>query len=222
MRRKQHQYRVAVRLMIAVVGLNLFAGCANPPTAPEEPAMFAADSDAATFQSIGMDPLIQQAGPLSAWDPEPDPFTRNESLRNQGMGNHYSETFISVEQGGTLEFFNGNLMVLPRALSADTTIWARIFRLNRHGFFKRIYEFGPSGTTFDPDAMLTLYYGDLGPLMPNSLELKVYNESTGRWDVAGHMINHPESRSFVGPIEHFSRYSLSGNGQVLAPEIEED
>ena len=137
-----------------------------------------------------------------------------------GMGGHYVETVISRDSGGTLEFWNGTLEISPGSIDATKTIWARTYSLSRGDFFKKIYEFGPSGTTFDPPAILTLSYCDLGPLLPNVIKLRVFNEETQQWEVASTMVNDPASKTFTGPIEHFSRYSLSGNGQVLRPKVE--
>lgn len=209
---------------IGLVTAFLLMGCVEFPTGPDENAALRVTTDvgySAGSSIPGSDAGNRTCITMSDEINRADMHSGSDSLCDQGMGSHYSEAFVSVDSGGILTFFNGNLSIAPESIAQDMTIWARIYRLNRHGFFKRIYNFGPSGTTFDPEAILTLSYSELGPLYPNTLELKVFNETTGFWDVASHMVNHPESKCFVGPIEHFSRYSLSGNGQVLAPEIEE-
>lgn len=137
-----------------------------------------------------------------------------------GMGGHYAETEISWENGGTLSFWNGSLEISPESIDQTKVIWARTYSLSRGDFFKKIYDFGPSGTTFNPPATLTLSYCDLGPLPPNILKLRVFNEATQQWEIAGYMVNNPEEKTFTGPIEHFSRYSLSGNSQTLRPKVE--
>ncbi len=141
------------------------------------------------------------------------------SRMDGGMGNRYTELYIPQSSGGTLVFNNGELFIPANSIDGSKLIWAEAYSLNRGDFFKRIFEFGPSGTTFSPAATLTLYYCEMGDLMPNSIRLMLYNEASGEWEIASHMINDPQAKSFSGPIEHFSRYSLSGNGQVLEPKL---
>lgn len=174
------------------------SGCGFLPTEPENPDM--------KTRSIG----------------QPDQQKMYSARTGHGMYDHYSEAFIARETGGTLQFYGGELEVLPESIDTGKVIWSRAYRLCRMDFFKRIYEFGPSGTSFSPEATLILYYNDLGPLMPNTIELKVFNEMTQAWEVAGHMTNDTIHKRFIGPISHFSRYSLSGNGQILYPLIEDE
>jgi hypothetical protein len=141
--------------------------------------------------------------------------------RENGMPGHYSETYISRENGGILEFRSGTLEVHPRSIDESKTIGARTYSLQQRDFFKKIYEFDPSGTTFDPPAILTLSYCDLGPTVPETIVLRVFNDETNQWEVASFMVNDPINQTFTGNIQHFSRYSLSGNGQVLRPQTRE-
>ena len=138
-----------------------------------------------------------------------------------GMGGHYDEAIVTRTNGGVLEFWNGSLTVLPGSIDETKTIWARTYSLSQGDFFKKVYEFGPSGTEFDPDAILVLSYCDLGPLPPNVIKLRVFNEITQQWEVTSTMVNDPESKTFTGPIEHFSKYSLSGNRQGLQQKIQQ-
>ena len=177
----------------------LMAGCDNLPAGPLNYESMTQNSRMATGRNADFNPL-----------------------GDCGMGNHYSEAFITHDSGGMLQFNGGFLSVPPDSIDEDKVIWARIYRLSGRNIFRRIYEFGPSGTGFSPAAMLTLSYRDMGPLMPNTVVLKVYNEQTHTWEVAGHMTNDTANQRFVGTIEHFSRYSLSGNGQILYPPIEEE
>jgi hypothetical protein len=137
---------------------------------------------------------------------------------NNHIPHNYFETLITVEQGGTLTFRNGQLQVLPFSIDETKVIGARTYSLHQGDFFKKIYEFEPSGTHFDPDAVLVLRYCDLGPYVPETLVLRVFNENTQQWEIASYMVNDPDARTFTGPIEHFSRYSLSGNRQILEPQ----
>jgi len=139
--------------------------------------------------------------------------------RNQGMGGHFAEVLITTESGGVMNFRNGDLQVQPHSIDETKMVWVTTYSMVRGNFFKKIYDFGPSGTVFDPPAILTLNYCDLGPLMPDSLDLLVFNETSNQWEVASNMVNNPSEKSFSGPISHFSRYSLSGNGQVLKPKL---
>ncbi len=136
-----------------------------------------------------------------------------------GMPGHYFETLITREAGGTLLFKNGRLDIEPMSIDATKVVGARTYSLQQRDFFKRVYEFDPSGTTFNPPARLTLNYCDLGPVVPDTVVLRVFNEQTNEWEIASYMVNDPVNRTFTGTIEHFSRYSLSGNGQVLRPQI---
>lgn len=135
-----------------------------------------------------------------------------------GMQGHYSSALITRELGGTLNFRNGALIIPPMSIDETKVIGARTYSLEHGDFFKKIYEFDPSGTTFDPPATLILNYCDLGPIVPESIILRVFNDHTGQWEIASMMVNDPVNRTFTGYIEHFSRYSLSGNGQVLQPK----
>ncbi|MBN1295142.1 hypothetical protein JXA80_00080 [bacterium] len=172
----------------------------------------------------GLSPTIADgldiAGPGQGAEADGDRGFERAAMRDSGMGGHNADALITKESGGTLVFWNGRLTVLPGSIDETKVVTARTYSLQRHDFFKKIYEFGPSGTTFDPDAELVLTYCDLGPLVPDTLVLRVFNEQTQEWEPAGHMTNHPSTRTFSGPISHFSRYSLSGNGQVLRPQVQ--
>ncbi len=148
------------------------------------------------------------------------PFSQTnfDSRRNNGwMAQRYNEMFIPQEEGGRLTFGNGSLYIPPNSIDASKVIWSQTYMV-RGNLLKNIYDFGPSGTTFNPPAELTLSYCNMGPVMPASLTLMLFNEETGEWEPAAHMTHDPATHTFTGPIYHFSRYSLSGNGQVLRPK----
>lgn len=145
-------------------------------------------------------------------------------IENHDMRSIYRELYIDRSAGGTFQFANGRLDIQPNSINQSAVIWARTYFVKGSGLgtlIKNIYEFGPSGTTFTPAAILTLSYCNLGPIMPDSLDLMYYNEETGQWELAAHMVHDPTTRTFSGPISHFSRYSLSGNGQTLLPLLEQ-
>lgn len=144
--------------------------------------------------------------------------TATTLTHGQGIPGQYSEALIVHETGGLLNFRNGSLEVLPFSIDETKVIAAHTYSLQKGDFFKKVFEFEPSGTTFDPPAILTLNYCDLGPIVPETILLRVYNEDTGQWEIASHMTNDSEARTYTGAIRHFSRYSLSGNGQVLRPQ----
>ncbi|MCD4654858.1 hypothetical protein K8T06_13105 [bacterium] len=145
--------------------------------------------------------------------------SKSSRSKHQGMGGNFAEGLITIESGGVMIFKNGNLQVQPHSIDETKIVWVVTYNMTRGNFFKKIYEFGPSGTIFNPPAILTLNYCDLGPLMPDTIDLLVFNETNNQWEVASHMVNDPSSKTFTGPIDHFSRYSLSGNGQVLKPKL---
>jgi len=147
-------------------------------------------------------------------------FSASDFGKGHGMGNRYSETYIDRTSGGTLSFNNGELTIPPDSIDASKLIWAETYNLQRGDFLKRIFIFGPSGTVFSPAATLTLSYCDMGDMLPDTIKLMLYNNQTGEWEIASHMVNNPENQTFSGPIQHFSRYSLSGNGQILQPKLE--
>ncbi len=132
------------------------------------------------------------------------------------MSGQRYQTFISREYGGLLDFDRGRLDIPANSINQSQMIWARNYFM-RGNILKTIYEFGPSGTVFDPSAELTLSYKHLGSIEPDSITLMLYNEETGEWEAASEMTHNPANRSFTGSIQHFSRYSLSANGQKLEP-----
>ncbi len=145
-----------------------------------------------------------------------------------GMQHHYSEMYINRDTGGVLSFFDGTLSVPPHSINESKLIWAKTYMF--HGpppeprnsgrdqrVFKQYFEFGPSETTFDPPAQLTLSYCQMPPVDVETLVLRYFNEETQTWEFAGFMTHNPGTKSFSGPIYHFSRYTLSANGQVIQP-----
>lgn len=190
-------------ITVSICAVSFLTGCdyQNTMTGPE------------TKVSYPPDAHIRQI----AISPPSETYSRCVSGNNR-IPHNYFETLITVEQGGTLNFRNGQLQVPPFSIDETKVIGARTYSLHQGDFFKKIYEFEPSGTQFDPDAMLVLHYCDLGPFVPDTLILRVFNENTQQWEIATYMVNDPDARTFSGPIEHFSRYSLSGNRQILEPQ----
>ncbi|MBN2056752.1 hypothetical protein JW905_17625 [bacterium] len=192
---------------VLLLGLTIVAGCDRgaSPTAPEMGEPSAAMLAGMDGRGIGTGSAIGS----------------EVSRGGFGMASRYVETFIDRATGGTLNFHQGRLLVPPLSIDQSALLWARTYMVQGWGYgniLKHIYEFGPSGTTFDPPATLVLSYCDMGPIMPDSLDLMYFNEATGAWELASHMIHDPAARTFTGPISHFSRYSLAANGQTLRPQ----
>lgn len=183
-------------------------------------AVFWAGCESGMDLTAPKESTLEQA--IQAQNPSSRSKTENGSSKNinreSGIPGHYSEAFISRENGGILEFRSGTLEVQPQSIDESKIISARTFSLEQRNFLKKIYEFDPSGTTFDPPAILTLSYCDLGPIIPETIVLRVFNDETNQWEIASFMVNDPINRTFTGSIQHFSRYSLSANGQVLRPQ----
>ncbi|MBI2566468.1 MAG: hypothetical protein HYV63_05495 [Candidatus Schekmanbacteria bacterium] len=135
-------------------------------------------------------------------------------------GNHtmtfVSQTLISAASGGVFSFRAGTLTVRAGSIPADTVIQGTV-RVTQCDVFRNEYEFAPSGLRFDPPATLALSYGMMSGADLDTVTLMLFDEQTGEWVVAAEMARDPSGHRYVGEISHFSRYSLSANGQSARP-----
>lgn len=207
-----------LKIALTLLAAFIWAGCdtGNEITGPEKSGV--EDSGACFVNSWNPEAGRLPETGLPCIHPGDHGGSSADMSRENGMMGQYVEALITREDGGSLSFRNGRLDIPPMSIDATKVIGARTYSLEQGNFFKKIYEFEPSGTTFDPPATLTLNYCDLGPIMPESIVLRVFNENTNQWEIASTMVNDPQAKTFTGTIEHFSRYSLSGNGQVLRPQ----
>ncbi len=120
---------------------------------------------------------------------------------------------VGAAGGGTLEFHSGSLEIPPGSLEQDTEIAVQV-SVTQCDITRNEYEFSPSGTRFNPPATLRLSYGMMGSIDVQSLLLLLYDEGLEKWVVAANMVQESGHHRYSGPIEHFSRYSLSANGQT--------
>ena len=196
--------------------LLLCTGC-ETDLFPTEPAAVSAGDFVNESSSIG-----SKTAPMLF---EQNPYIGN-SRHGHPMNHFLNQQYIDRDAGGVLNFFGGNLSIPADSIDSSKVVWARIFAMRGHfhhpppppdekPIFRNIYDFGPSGTTFDVPATLTVNYRCMPPIDGDTLVLTYYNEDTQRWEIVSTMTHDPANKSFSGYINHFSRYSLSANGQVL-------
>ena len=190
-----------IKIMLMILGVAIFWGCEDS-SLPTGPMARLKAGGIGLAGGSGMD--IPQIGNRQYWP----------------MHYDQTEVYIPQDQGGSLVFKRGRLDVLPNSIGESSTIWVQT-RFLSGNILKNIYEFGPTGTTFDPPATLVLTYCNMHSFDQDTLTLSYFNEETGRWEIVTTMTHDPSTRSFYGPITHFSRYSLSANGQILQQPVEE-
>ena len=78
-------------------------------------------------------------------------------------------------------------------------------------FVSLVYEFRPSGATFDPPITLTFKYSELRlPEGVNEADLSIgfYNSVTGEWIILEGVHVDPETNTITAQVSHFSAFSV--------------
>jgi hypothetical protein len=136
-----------------------------------------------------------------------------------GEPNHQEFSFDVGPSGGML-YFPWGYVNIPEGALED---WRTITVAGEFMFtwtLRNEYSFEPR-TQFLIPITLEIRYFNLDGINPENVNLSYYDEESGRWRVAGHMIHYPEDHAFRGEITHFSRYSLSVNGKPVQQAVEQ-
>lgn len=112
---------------------------------------------------------------------------------------------VQKNQGATLTSGDATLTVVPGSMKSTTTIWMQPD--NASGFVQFI--FGPSGTTFNPAATLTISAAkaNIDPSQRNNLRIAGASDNADDWVVVGGTYD-PATDTVTASISHFSRYAL--------------
>lgn len=116
-----------------------------------------------------------------------------------------STTLVTKKVGATIETSDARLVVAPFSVKGNNVeIWMQPIAGPNI-----VFKFGPSGTTFNPAAQLTIYASKAAVSSTDKPRLRIAgaSDSVDDWQVIGGAYD-PVTDSVTVPISHFSRYAL--------------
>jgi len=129
--------------------------------------------------------------------------------RTDGCSSH--ERFFPIGGGGVLALSQGAVLRVPRgSLDEATVLWGEVCSFtDEDGLPVTYYQFGPSGTQFDPPATLELHYGVEFDEY-EATQCYYWNEEAQEWEPVD-SYHDAQRHRFVFEIDHFSLYAVSAN-----------
>jgi hypothetical protein len=112
---------------------------------------------------------------------------------------------VTKKLGTVLTSGDATFTVPPGAVKNTTQIWMQPDDVS--GFMQ--FTFGPSGTTFNPAATLTIsaVKANLEPSQKNRLRIAGASDNADNWTIVGGVYD-PATDTVTASISHFSRYAL--------------